>query len=547
MKKLLLIIAAELLFFSGFSQTNVIAHAKDLMQRGEYVKAKNLLNSYVLSKPQSEAYMFLGDCYYVLNKPDSAIWAYKKALIRKMSPESLFKLGLTYFTEQGDISQAKAYFKRAYALAPDSSKYLLYLGLAYQAENDIDSAYYFYKQVMSRDTTNPYPYYFLADYMYGLDSLNYAYAFINRAISKDSKNYNFYLLKASIEFKAKLYQNALESAQQGLKLNPNSFKLNFLAAQCLYQLQKYDQAERILLELLKQQPRNLNLYFYLGWIYYYTAQYQKSIQMAKAALNISKTTVEFYQILAYDYIATSKYIEAQKAADKILMYDPQSLIAYTLKVEAQLYARTPKNVLGSDKKFVKLNALNVGYIKDLIHNPKSKYYFPKLFKKFENSPWNLSLDEYLMVYLGYGLNHKQIQKTDYTAYARYYRMKQYNECINQALAALKSYPLDPMPYLYIALSYKNLGDLQKFIKNLTVYHGILKSIVSSGNGMSFISAYLISNKNDIYDVANYSLKNLANSVGFGIKSVLHNSEQYFILDIQYPNKIENKLYFLQVQ
>jgi hypothetical protein len=65
--------------------------------------------------------------------------------------------------------------------------------------------------------------------------------------------------------------------------------------------------------------------------------------------------------------------------------------------------------------------------------------------------------------------------------------------------------------------------------------------------MSFISAYLISNKNDIYDVANYSLKNLANSVGFGIKSVLHNSEQYFILDIQYPNKIENKLYFLQVQ
>ncbi len=544
MKKLLFLVLSILPLLNYAQDFNqIMRQAQQAFDKGQIQKAKNLYIKATYLKQSPKAYLGAGNCYLILKQGDSALLYLKKAfLLDPKNPEINFKLGLTYFTSKADPQTALTYFKRAKQLAPDSSNYALYVALTYQAQGNLEQAFEIYQKIMKTDTANPYPYYFLSEYMYELDSLASAYSLINKAIAKNPKNYNFYLLKGSIEFKAHLYENALESAEKGLKFNPNSKKLLMLKAQALYQLQRYSEAIPILEKLLVKNMDDLNIYFYLGWSYYYTGQYNKAIDIATDALKKSKKLPEFYQLLAYSYIKIGDYTKAQKAADKILQIQP-SQIAYNLKITAALLARTPKNVLTADHKFAKLNALNLDFIKTQLKDPKSNYYFPKLFEKFNKNPDRLSLDQYFMVYLGYALNHK-INRVNPQNYISLYSQHKYQACISAARNAIKQYPFDQPAYLYLALSYKNIEDYQNFLKYLTVYQGILKAIASSGDGMTEISPFIITNKDDIYYVLSYAVADPKRALSFGMKSYLKNGQEYYKVTMQLRPKLQDVIYFL---
>ncbi len=521
----------------------LLEQADQAFRQKQYEKAKNLYYKATLISQSDKAYLGLGNCYLALNNTDSALLYLKKAyLLNPDNPETNFRLGLAYFTGQGDAQKALEYFKQAYRLAPDSSNYAVYVGLGYQATGDLQKAFEIYGKIMKTDTANPYPYYFLAEYMYEIDSLQRAYNFINQAIRKSPDNYNFYLLKGSIEFKARLYQHALKSAEKGLEINPSSDRLLFLKAQALYQLQRYNEAIKILEKLFLRDPSNLNVYFYLAWSYYYTAQYSKAIDIAREALKLDKNIPEFYQILAYAYIAQGDYVAAQKAADKMLEIEP-SEVAYTLKITAKLYARTPKGILTPDHKFTKLNALNLDYIKQELSDPKSPYYYDKLKEKFDKNPDRLSLDEYLMVYLGYGQKN-EIKRSATKDYISLYKEGKYQACIEKAQKAIDIYPFDQPAYLYLASAYRQTGDIPNFLKYLTVYHGLQKAIAATGDGMTKQTSYLITNKDDIYYVLDYTLGNPGNALSFGISSDIWNGYEVYKVSISFRPKMENTVYFL---
>ncbi len=544
MKKILLIFVAfaPLLVF-GQNFDAIIQQADQAYKNNEIEKAKNLYIQATFLKQSPKAYLGAGDCYLALKQTDSALVYLKKAyLLNPNNPEINFKLGLAYFTGLGNAQKALEYFKQAETLAPDSTNYQLYKALAYQALGDIKKAFNIYQNIMQTDTANAYPYYFLGEYMYEIDSLSTAYRLINQAIAKNPKNYNFYLLKGSIEFKAHLYANALQTANQGLKYNPNSNRLLFLKAQALYELQKYSEAIPILEKLLLANEQDLNIYFYLGWSYYYTGQYDKALDIATDALKKNNKIQEFYQLQAYAYIAKKDYIKAQRAADKMLQIEP-SQIAYNLKITAALFARTPKNLLTSDNKFTKFNALNIDYIKSHLNDPNSDYYYKKLQQKFEQKPDRLSLDQYLMLYLGYSLNHK-INRVNSQNFIQPYTNHKYQLCITEAQKAISAYPLDQAAYLYLALAYKQIQDYQNFLKYLTIYHGIQKAIVATGDGMTDKTAYLVTNKDDIYYTLTYTGGNPNSALSFGIKSFLENGYQVYKVSISFQPKIVNNIYFL---
>ncbi len=488
-------------------------------------------------------YLGLGQCYTALHLPDSAKQALTKArLLNPNNPQIYYTMGLMYLTGYGQPDKAINNFKHAYRLAPDSLNYALYIGLGYQANGNLDSAYDYYKLVMKQDTANPYPYYFLADYLFEIDSLQQAYDFVNTAIRKSQKNYNFYYLKASIEYKARLYEPALKSINKALQINPNSRKLLVFKAQVLYELQKYGQAIKILEPLVTTPSDNLNPLCYLAWSYYYTSQYNKAIKTCEQALSADKKIPEFYQILAYTYIAMGQYNKAQKAADKLLALSPGNMSAYNLKIAATLYARTPSSTLGSDKKFTKINALNLGLIRTSLNDQTSPYYYDRLWNKFHSKPDRLSLDEYAMLYLGYALKNS-INRMNPRQYVSLYQHGKYEQCILQAQKALEQYPLDQNAYFYLALSYQKLTKPELFFKNLTIYHGLQKAIAATGDGMDYQTAYLITNQDDIYYVISYTLGNPSQAITFGMSDKIQDNKHYTVVNIGFRPKENNEVYF----
>ncbi len=549
MKRIILFLLTISLFVPSFGQdyNQILKKAQELKQAKQYYKAKDLFFKLTMEKQDAQAYLGLGECYIALGMPDSAFAALKKAqMLSPNNDQIYFNLGLVNLTGYGKADQAREYFLKAYKLQPDSLKYALYIGLSYQAKGRLDSAVDYYETVMKKDTANPYPYYFLADYLFEIDSLQQAYDFVNKAISKNPKNYNFYYLRASIEYKARLYELALNDINKALSFYPDSYKLQLFKAQVLYQLQQYNKAIPILEKLVQEQTNKLNAYYYLAWSYYYTAQYDRAIKIARQALDKSKNTAEFYQLLAYTYIAQGEYTKAQKAADKLLKISPGNMTAYNLKITATLLARTPENVIGSDKKFTKINALNTDFIKNAINNPASQYYYQKLLNKFSTKPDRLSLDEYAMLYLGYGLKNK-INRTKPAEYASYYQKGQYQQCIEAAKKAISVYPLDQNAYFYLALSYNKLTQPEDFIKNLTIYHGLQKAIAATGDGMSYETAYLITNEQDIFYVLNYTVGNPAKAINFGMASKIYNGQQYRVINIGFRPKQNNQIYFLMIK
>ncbi len=539
-----LIMAFSLHIFAQNAQ-QLYRQAESLRKQGQYLKAKNLYNSLTYLRQSDKDYLGLGQCYVALHKPDSAYVALNKArLLNPGNAQVYYTMGLMYLTGYGQPGKAIENFKQAYSLAPDSLNYALYIGLAYQARGNLDSAYAFYSLVMKRDTSNPYPYYFLADYLYEIDSLQQAYDFVNTAIRKSTENYNFYYLKASIEYKARLYELALHSINKALEINPQSRKLLVFKAQVLYQLQQYDKVIKILEPLVTTETDNLNPHYYLAWSYYYTAQYDKAKKICELALSQDNKIPEFYQILAYIYIAQGDYNKAQKAADKLLQLSPGNMAAYNLKIAASLYSRTPAGVIGSDKKFTKINALNLDYIHTALKDEASHYYYDRLWKKFQSKPERLSLDEYAMLYLGYAMDN-EINRTKPSEYMNLYARGKYEECVLSARRAIGQYPLDQNAYLYMALSYQHLTKPELFIKNLTIYHGLQKAIAATGDGMSYQTAYLVTNQDDIYYVISYTMGNPARALTFGMSDKLQDGKQYTIVNIGFRPQENNTVYFLK--
>ena len=539
---LILILGIQQITAQEFTQ--LYKEAENLRKDGKITQAKEIFNRLSFMRQNAKDYLGLGKCYLALHQADSALDVLNKAiLLDPNNSEIYYNLGLTYLTGFGESQKALANFKQAYKLAPDSINYALYIGLAYQAKGSLDSAYNFYKIVMQKDTTNPYPYYFLADYLFEIDSLSEAYDFVNKAINKDTKNYNFYYLKASIEYKARLYDLALKTINKALEIYPNSTKLLIFKSQVLFQLQKYGQVIELLEPIIKTQVNNLNPYYYLAWSYYYVAEYDKAIKLCQQAIKLNNNLSEFYQILAYTYIAKGDYDKAQKAIDKLLSLAPENIIAYNLKITASLYARTKTGVLGSDKKFIKINALNLDYIHNALRDQTNTYYYQRLWNKFHNNPERLSLDEYAMLYLGYKL-YNDIERMEPATYMTFYSQGKYNECISQAQRAIAQYPLDQNAYFYIALSYHQLTKPKLFIKNLSIYHGLQKAILSTGDGMSEQTAYLITNNDDIYYILNYTIGNPRNALTFGLSNKTQENKQFTIVRIGFRPKVENTLYFL---
>ena len=168
------------------------------------------------------------------------------------------------------------------------------------------------------------------------------------------------------------------------------------------------------------------------------------------------------------------------------------------------------DLLNQDMLFVNINLSNLKHIKIQVQDKKSNYYYKNLSKKFENDKTSLSVDEYFMFYYGRSLqkNFSGYASND-TDYKKIFAAGDYDKCIEAAENELLKNPFLIEAYLYIAYSYLYMSNYEKAIEYLVPYHGFLAGISSTGDGLSFETAYLITSITDEYNMMYYlGLKNI---------------------------------------
>ena len=146
-----------------------------------------------------------------------------------------------------------------------------------------------------------------------------------------------------------------------------------------------------------------------------------------------------------------------------------------------------------------------------VNDPASKYYYPKLFAKFQASDTSMTLDQFRHLYLGY------IFQEDYNPYRRspysskveelYFRDKHtHAECdtiIKYAELSLKDDPFDLRQMSFLIYAYRekkknNLANIWQYKLN-----HILEAIVSTGTGLDRENAWVVNNPQHEYNLLNF--------------------------------------------
>ncbi|MBX3044373.1 MAG: DUF4919 domain-containing protein [Candidatus Kapabacteria bacterium] len=191
-------------------------------------------------------------------------------------------------------------------------------------------------------------------------------------------------------------------------------------------------------------------------------------------------------------------------------------------------------------------SVDINKIKAEITDENSDYFYPKLFERYSENDTTLTLDEFRRLYYGHALQpyyNPNISRTDDSARTLKdllrNRSNDFGRLNNLCKFVLR---LDPfwIDALYIlSISSEMLGDLETSEYAVYKHTMLLRTILQSGDGRSYQSAFTILSISDEYSLLN------ALGLKFKEQALMHNDgKPYDYLAVEPDDELEIEgLYF----
>lgn len=363
----LLVICLVMVFALSANAQDDLQKGKDLINRGDYVSAVDVLSRAVSSKQNYDTYYYYGLALYKTGSLAKAEENLKKALVQddegidamialgnlyseqKKYDEanSIFKKGLKIepeninlmiaqaqnFSMQGKIDDAIKSLTLATTYSKENPKVYVGLGDAYRIRGSFKLAADYYKKAIALKKL-PAAYTGLADCFAKQKKYNEALIEFENAINVDPNYADAYLGKGKILYFGGKYGDAAESFKKYSALMPgsqegNSYNAKTLYAQGTYYIdrnqieqgnEKFTEALKILEEVLKNDPKSIAGNLYTAYIYTEKAdidETNKTDYLNKAVEFFGKVAIKDYDLedlqkLAKVNTSLQKYDEADK-------------------------------------------------------------------------------------------------------------------------------------------------------------------------------------------------------------------------------------------
>lgn len=166
----------------------------------------------------------------------------------------------------------------------------------------------------------------------------------------------------------------------------------------------------------------------------------------------------------------------------------------------------------NDSKKTSPEAPDLEKIKEDVNNPRSRYYYPDLMKRYEvYDTMQLTLDDYRHLYLGamYQEDYNPYRKSEYRDRIQelYYRpdhsRTELDSIIAYAELSLADDPFDLEQINYLVYALKGRGKINKAaIWQFRLNH-LLQAIISTGTGLDQENAWYVINPRHEYNIVNF--------------------------------------------
>ena len=148
-----------------------------------------------------------------------------------MSTDDLLKEGRNAISNQKDYKRAIDLLRKAYNIDSNYTDVQVALGRAYQLNNQIDSARFFFAEVRLKEPGNTDVLNYLVSLEYKAGNLEAAILNIDSALTYQPGSEELMLKKASMLFEDKQYKRSQLALKELLKINPKSDKAHNLVNQ----------------------------------------------------------------------------------------------------------------------------------------------------------------------------------------------------------------------------------------------------------------------------------------------------------------------------
>lgn len=275
-------------------------------------------------------------------------------------------------------------------------------------------------------------------------------------------------------------------------------------------------------------------------------------QGGKAEYFIEKGLLQFPAEVKLYEKAISIYEQLEKP-DKVLdIYQraksqfPSEIRWYHGVAIKRVQANTaPEVIFTSEKETRKFRTISVSHIAEMddwLKDKKGGYRYEALLKKWQKTPKEMALDEYFMLYYGFS-KQKDFDPTAEASYKQFETFQAFLEegdlegALDAIEAAIQLTPSKVDYYYWKANCLANMQDYEGFESGIQDYYGFALSILYSGDGTSFETAYITTNQAD-----KFSIMELLNLKVSDTLNVEHEGNSFQIL-IDQEEKVERKVCF----
>lgn len=514
-----------------------IAYGDSLYELENYEKAAELYQKALnINSESTEALDKLSNCMVSLNKQDSA----KVLLYRSLEIDSSFAEGyaglsnIYFFEEKPDTSLAL--LKLAQKYNPDTAIYKIFEGINYMYYESLDTALTMFEDALQIEPQNHTAYYYISYVYFSANMLDSALKYVNLAVEQKEEA-DYFKMRAEIYYSGYRLTDAMFEIDKAIAIEPDNEEYILAKAEIYSSLEQYRDVLRISLPYTRKEY-NEDFYYYAVVGYFNLDMIDSAQYYIKKAYEHDPQNDLFYYLEGYISFLKHDYNNALIAFNAAIQLDPTNVEYYYYACNSKLLLNTDTTVINMNEKFFDINQENMSKMKKWSSSKKNKYYHNKLLAKFNFDPTSLGLDEYYMLYFG---NALQPNFSGYSnsnpAVNKAFEDGYYERCVDLGKRFIENKPTSVSTYFYIANSYFMLGESELALKYLTIYYGFLQSIISTGDGESAETAFIVSSVTDEYVVMSF------HEYAFAGQSLVNEKKHNYDILYYIDGNIKREMYF----
>lgn len=348
------------------------------------------------------------------------------------------------------------------ALEPDSIRNYREIGNCYRWLKQHEKAIHYYRKCLRIDPSNADAFYNLGSSYFEILMYDSAIYFAHRLIDQNPQDTEALNLISMVFLESEdNADSAIFYAQKGIASDPGD-SFSYVNLSMAYTSEKkYDLAQDAAQKGIEQDPSAMHLHLLSGIAYYATGEYI----LARQQFQTGWETPGFEELFA-DYYAKSIIIE---------------------NTDPDLFSNMNERI-----SFKNIRSENLDDIIAEAGKADSRYYYPTLLRKFRNNPYDMSLDDFILLYIGYSTDISYSPFTlETNSILELWDSEQYSEFEKEAYELCLKVPVHFPMYYYISEVNRLNHNYDQQLANLVAFYGFSMSILATGDGSNRENAIII--------------------------------------------------------